>query len=261
MPTSAGIDGSRYRSPASVPLCGNCSIPVTDVMKGDGAMKRYVCSICGYVYDETKGAPDAKAPAGTYWDTLADDWVCPLCDAAKAEFRMEGELQQAAVMATVDADAHSSLKSLPALEMSAVCSNLARGCEKQYIPQEASWYRELKAYFKGSAGKQPDASYQQMLELTRADLDSTIAESVAVARAEGDRGAQRALIWDEKVTRIHKSLLMRYMRDGDAMFDRVNAYVCTACGFIYLGAEPPELCPVCKVPAWKFEKVEGRVQA
>ena len=188
-------------------------------------MKRYVCSICGYVYDETKGAPETGVLAGTRWAMLSNDWVCPLCGAAKAEFRMEGEPQQAAVTAIVDADVYSSLKSLPALEMSAVCSNLARGCEKQYLPQEASWYRELEAYFKGSAGKLPNASFQQMLELTRADLDSTIAESVAVAKAEGDRGAQRALIWDEKVTRIHKSLLMRYMRDGDAMFDGVNAYV------------------------------------
>ena len=68
-------------------------------------------------------------------------------------------------------------------------------------------------------------------------------------------------MWDDKVTRIHKSLLTRYQRDGEAMLEGVNAYVCTACGFIFLGTEPPELCPVCKVPAWKFDKVEGRVQA
>ena len=29
-------------------------------------------------------------------------------------------------------------------------------------------------------------------------------------------------------------------------------------GFVYIGDEAPELCPVCKVPAWKFEKIEGR---
>ena len=34
--------------------------------------------------------------------------------------------------------------------------------------------------------------------------------------------------------------------------------VCTVCGFVYVGDVAPELCPVCKVPSWKFEKVEGR---
>ena len=244
--------------PGSVQRAPRCFL--SDVMKGDDTMKRYLCSICGYGYDEAKGAPETGVLAGTRWANLSDDWVCPLCGAARSEFRMEGEAQHTAAAAD-DADARGNLKSLSALEMSAVCSNLARGCEKQYLPQEASWYRELEAWFKKSADKRPDAGYQQMLELTLADLDHTIAEAVTVARTESDRGAQRALIWDDKVTRIHKSLLMRCLRDGDAVLDGVNAYVCTACGFIYLGAEPPELCPVCKVPAWKFEKVEGSVQA
>lgn len=38
-------------------------------------------------------------------------------------------------------------------------------------------------------------------------------------------------------------------------------WVCTVCGFVYVGDKAPELCPVCKVPAWKFEKVERRVPA
>ena len=42
---------------------------------------RYVCSICGYVYDEAQNPP---------WNSLSDDWKCPLCGAAKAAFRPEG---------------------------------------------------------------------------------------------------------------------------------------------------------------------------
>ena len=38
-------------------------------------------------------------------------------------------------------------------------------------------------------------------------------------------------------------------------------WVCTTCGFVWIGEAPPELCPVCKVPAWKFEKAEGSVKA
>lgn len=223
-------------------------------------MERYVCTICGYVYDEAKGAPDAGAPAGTRWAALPQDWTCPLCGAAKAEFRAEGAPERP-VAATGGAAAQSSLKALPAIEMSAVCTNLARGCEKQYLPKEAAWYRELAAYFKGIAGTEPDADYAQLLALAQAELDGGIAEAMNTATAENDRGAQRALVWDEKVTRIHKSLLARYLRDGEAMLEGVNAYVCSACGFIYLGAEPPALCPVCKVPAFKFERVEGRAMA
>ena len=34
-------------------------------------------------------------------------------------------------------------------------------------------------------------------------------------------------------------------------------YVCTVCGYVYEGEEPPESCPVCKAPAEKFERQEG----
>ena len=44
-------------------------------------MKKYVCALCGYVYDE--------AAEGTPFDQLAEDWVCPLCGAGKADFAPE----------------------------------------------------------------------------------------------------------------------------------------------------------------------------
>ncbi len=49
-------------------------------------MKKYVCSICGYVYDPTEGDPEANIPAGTSFEDLPDDWVCPVCGASKDEF-------------------------------------------------------------------------------------------------------------------------------------------------------------------------------
>ena len=49
-------------------------------------MKQYVCSVCGYVYDEAAGAPDDGLAPGTLWADVPEDWVCPLCGAAKAEF-------------------------------------------------------------------------------------------------------------------------------------------------------------------------------
>jgi rubredoxin len=49
-------------------------------------MKKYVCDLCGYVYDEAEGDPDNGVKAGTKWDDVPADWVCPLCGAAKEDF-------------------------------------------------------------------------------------------------------------------------------------------------------------------------------
>ena len=54
------------------------------------------------------------------------------------------------------------------------------------------------------------------------------------------------------------SLVRQYRQRGEAMLENTPIWVCTICGFIYLGEKPPAVCPVCKVPAWKFEEVKGR---
>ena len=52
-------------------------------------MDRYVCKICGYVYDPEKGDPDNGISAGTKFEDLPEDWVCPLCGAQKKDFEKE----------------------------------------------------------------------------------------------------------------------------------------------------------------------------
>lgn len=54
------------------------------------------------------------------------------------------------------------------------------------------------------------------------------------------------------------SLVNRYLDEGEEMLADTDIWVCTVCGFVYVGDAAPGLCPVCKVPDWKFEKVEGR---
>ena len=58
----------------------------------------------------------------------------------------------------------------------------------------------------------------------------------------------------KKVTRMLQSLLTRYESEGDKMLENTGVWVCTVCGFVYIGDKAPDLCPVCKVPNWKFEK-------
>nr|WP_281763263.1 MULTISPECIES: rubredoxin [Pseudodesulfovibrio] len=49
-------------------------------------MQKYVCEICGYVYDPEQGDPDSDIPAGTSFDDLPEDWLCPICGAPKDNF-------------------------------------------------------------------------------------------------------------------------------------------------------------------------------
>ena len=52
-------------------------------------MKKYVCNICGWVYDEALGDPDNGIAAGTAFEDLPDDFACPLCGVGKEDFSEE----------------------------------------------------------------------------------------------------------------------------------------------------------------------------
>ena len=52
-------------------------------------MKKYVCTVCGYVYDPAVGDPENGVEAGTAFSNLPDDWVCPVCGAEKDQFEPE----------------------------------------------------------------------------------------------------------------------------------------------------------------------------
>jgi len=49
-------------------------------------MKKYKCNLCGYIYDPAVGDPDNGVTAGTAFEDLPDDWVCPDCGAGRDEF-------------------------------------------------------------------------------------------------------------------------------------------------------------------------------
>lgn len=220
-------------------------------------MGKYVCSVCGYVYDEAKGIPEASIAPGASWESVPDDWACPLCGATKSEFAKEGESEAKENKPLPVVESFEDMKELSTLEVSALCTNLARGCEKQYKHEEAVLFTELADYFKAISAPSKDPDYEKLLALIEKDLEQGFPNARAVSTESGDRGALRALTWAEKVTRILNSLLNRYKKEGDAMIENTGVYVCTICGFIYIGDTPPDLCPVCKVQNWKFEKVEG----
>lgn len=209
---------------------------------------KYVCQICGYVYDDAK----EKVP----FAELPDDWKCPLCGAAKSNFKPEANGDEKKVVTAIE-PMEADLEKLSAGQLAALCSNLARGCEKQYKQEEADLFKQLADYFTAVVPAVNDASVEKIAKELQTDADNYAAVR-ATADANADRGAARVCVWGEKVTRMLSSLVNRYLNEGEAMLKDTNIWVCTTCGFVYIGDTPPELCPVCKVPDWKFEKIEGR---
>lgn len=218
-------------------------------------MKRYVCSICGYVYEEEKGIPEKGIGPGTRWDDLPAGWVCPLCGAPKSAFRMEGEVQKETAPIVFEEE---EAREMSFAELSAVCSNLALGCEKQQLSREQELFGQLARYFKTRAVTKPAEGFGDLLEKVNGNLEREYAAANGAANDAGDRGALRVLVWSEKVTRLLGSLLERFEKEGGDFLIHTNVYVCDICGFIFVGENPPEICPVCKVPSFKLLKVERR---
>ena len=52
-------------------------------------MKTWMCIVCGLIYEEEKGWPEDGIPAGTAWEDVPADWLCPECGASKAEFEID----------------------------------------------------------------------------------------------------------------------------------------------------------------------------
>ena len=51
-------------------------------------MQKYVCTVCGYVYDPEQGDPDGGIAPGTPFEDLPEDWVCPVSGAGKEDFEL-----------------------------------------------------------------------------------------------------------------------------------------------------------------------------
>lgn len=145
-------------------------------------------------------------------------------------------------------------------ELSALCSNLAKGCTKQLRSEEAALFMQLSDYYKGKSSRSTDKQLSDLLELVHNDLSTGYPQANQTASGDADRGALRALVWGEKVTTLLKSLLNRYEKQKDALLENTNIFVCEICGFVFVGDEPPAVCPICKVPNGKLTKLQRRAK-
>jgi len=222
---------------------------------------KYKCSICGYVYDEAK--------EGASFADLPDSWQCPLCGAPKSAFEPLEEAEQQVAQPSPpvvspdrvhDDAADDSMQPLSMGQMAALCSNLARGCEKLYMPRESALFSQLADWFTSHAPQVNDATVAAVTAQLQQDIQDYPAVH-ATGVQQGDRGARRALTWSEKATRMLSSLMIRYQREGDSLLAGTDIWVCSVCGFVFIGQSAPERCPVCGVPSWKFNQTERRKQS
>jgi flavin reductase (DIM6/NTAB) family NADH-FMN oxidoreductase RutF/rubredoxin len=57
--------------------------------QGEKVMKKYVCKVCGYVYDPAVGDPEHNIAPNTPFEKLPADWVCPVCGVSTSEFEVQ----------------------------------------------------------------------------------------------------------------------------------------------------------------------------
>ena len=75
----------KGRAPKTAPTY-RAALAAGEEERSEAGMKKYVCQVCGYVYDPAAGDPDGVVEPGTTFEDLPDDWVCPVCGAAKDQF-------------------------------------------------------------------------------------------------------------------------------------------------------------------------------
>ena len=211
-------------------------------------MKKYRCTICGYIYDEAKEK--------VKFVDLPDDWKCPLCGAPKSLFEEvkeeKEEIKEESKVEVIE-EVDDDLRELSNYEISLICSNLARGCEKQYLEEEKDLFRELSKYYEGLE-EDKTGSLDDVINMVNSDINS-FSKAMEVFSKYNDRGAKRVVNWANKSTNIMKVVIDTYKEKGIDYIKNTKIWVCDICGFVYIGDNPPKVCPVCKVPSLKILEV------
>lgn len=210
-------------------------------------MKKYRCTICGYIYDEEK--------ENVKFADLPDDWKCPMCGAPKSLFEeviednQNVEVKKETEVITEDND----LRELSNDEIAYVCSNLAKACEKQYLEEEKKLYLELFKYFISNEVKSGKLNDLEVMF----DKDiKLLNDAFNMANTYEDSGAKRVLTWATKTTNIINNIIKNYNEKGIEYIKNNKIWVCDICGFVFIGDNPPQVCPICKVPNFKILEVQ-----
>ena len=213
-------------------------------------MKKYRCTICGYIYDE--------AVEKVKFADLPADWKCPLCGAPKEMFEeiIEEEKEEETkdnLTNVVNSEEEEDLRLLSNYEISLICSNLAKASEKQYLEEEKDLFRELSRHYEELESAKT-GSLDDVINMVNSDINS-FSKAMEVFSKYDDRGAKRVVNWASKSTNIMKVIIDTYKEKGIDYIKNTKIWVCDICGFIYVGDNPPKVCPVCRVPSVKILEV------
>ena len=207
-------------------------------------MKKYQCTICGYIYDDSKEK--------VKFEDLPDDWTCPICGAPKAvfeEIKEETEKESKSLEETEE-----KLTELSNSEIAYICSNLAKACEKQYLEEEKNLFQELYTHYISKEENQ-NGNLTDIQNNVKHDTEE-FKKAMDIADKYQDRGAKRVINWASKATNMMNVILNNYNEKGIDYIKNTKIWVCDICGFIYIGDIPPKTCPICKVPSFKILEVK-----
>lgn len=206
-------------------------------------MKKYQCTICGYIYDD--------AQESVKFEELPDDWTCPICGAPKSVFK---EIKEEKPSEIKEIDEEEDLKEMSNSEIAYICSNLAKACEKQYLEEEQKLFTELYNHYLNKE-KDLEGTLENVKEKVNKDLEE-FDKAFQIADKYQDRGAKRVLTWASKATNMMNVIINNYKEKGIDYIKNTKIWVCDICGFIYVGDVPPTVCPICKVPSFKILEVK-----
>ena len=150
---------------------------------------KYICTICGYIYDEGKEK--------VRFNDLPEDWTCPLCGALKSDFKLleendnvdkkginEFKENEEENKIKKDEIIDDDMKKLSNGQLSILFSNLARGCQKQYKFEEEKLFNELSNYFMKRTINEENLEVENLLDIAKNDLDEKyIKANIQSARA------------------------------------------------------------------------------
>ena len=211
-------------------------------------MRKYRCTICGYIYDDSKEK--------IKFEDLPDDWKCPACGAPKSlfeEIKEEKEKIKEEEKVEIIEEVDDDLRELSNYEISLICSNLAKASEKQYLEEEKDLFRELSRHYEELESAKT-GSLDDVINMVNSDINS-FSKAMEVFSKYDDRGAKRVVNWASKSTNIMKVVIDTYKEKGIDYIKNNKIWVCDICGFIYVGDNAPKVCPVCRVPSVKILEV------
>ena len=208
-------------------------------------MKKYQCTICGYIYDDAK--------ENIKFEDLPDDWTCPICGAPKAVFK-EIKEETKELKEEIEEQEEEQLTELSNSEIAYICSNLAKACEKQYLEEEQKLFSELSLHYLNK-----EENKQGTLNDIQNSINNDTEEfkkAMDIAGKYQDRGAKRVINWASKANTMMNVIINNYKEKGIDYLKNTKIWVCDICGFIYVGDVPPKACPICKVPSFKILEVK-----